>query len=98
MIIIKFQEPAEYTLQDQLNTNVVNTSDIECIHKHTNISTLHETLPEYYQHLGQLLTIKQLCVDIYQQEIDRLLKNFRTKVLHTYNLSIHTIDLVKEYH
>ena len=33
----------------------------------------------------------------HQQERDSLLKNFITKVLHTYNLTIHAAELAKEY-
>ena len=33
----------------------------------------------------------------HQQEIDKLLKNFSTKLLHIYNLILHAVNQTKEY-
>ena len=33
----------------------------------------------------------------YQQEMEKLLQDFSSKVLHSYNLSVHAVDLAKEY-
>ena len=66
------------------------------------IDTLREIPSEYYHQSGQFgllnvpFTILQRQFP-YQQEVENLLKKFIAKVLHTYTLPIHAIELAKEY-
>ena len=83
--LVNFRKLHENTLQDQFSTEIATTSNIDAI------DTLHESLAVYYQQSLSVLPVSTLPTVLFrhiphQQEIDRFLKNFGTKVLHTYNL------------
>ena len=84
---------ANNILQSKLQTQLTNKDTID---------TLQKIPTEYYQQSGPLVPLNSqltiLCKSIpHQQEIDKLMKNFSTKIMHTYNLPIHSIEFAKEY-